>query len=189
MREACRVLGVDPGGRFAIQGFGNAGQRAALLHQELLGGGNADRGVRFTGGDLRTRRLNPKELVSYKLSTGSVMGFPGQQRDPAIRSSASTSSILYPAALENAINEKNADTIKAKDRLRAGERPHHPRGGSHPLQEGDPCDSRYSCQRGRRHRVLLRNGAGQLLVLLGRRAVHQRLDQKLTRAYHTSRRR
>ncbi|MGQ9644133.1 MAG: Glu/Leu/Phe/Val family dehydrogenase, partial [Ignavibacterium sp.] len=37
VREACKVYGYDPTRNYAIQGFGNAGQRAALLHQEILG--------------------------------------------------------------------------------------------------------------------------------------------------------
>ena len=36
VREACKAFGFDPTKDFAIQGFGNAGQRAALLHHEIL---------------------------------------------------------------------------------------------------------------------------------------------------------
>ena len=36
VREACHYLNLKPK-TFAVQGFCNAGQRAALLHEELLG--------------------------------------------------------------------------------------------------------------------------------------------------------
>ncbi|MEK7249493.1 MAG: Glu/Leu/Phe/Val dehydrogenase, partial [Bacteroidota bacterium] len=80
--EACKILGVDPSGRYAIQGFGNAGQRAALLHQELLGGGKLIAVCDSRGGIYDERGLRPKELVTHKLKTGSVIGFPGSKEIP-----------------------------------------------------------------------------------------------------------
>ncbi|MBX2992302.1 MAG: Glu/Leu/Phe/Val dehydrogenase [Bacteroidetes bacterium] len=112
--EACKVFGIDPKGRYAIQGFGNAGQRAALLHEELLGGGNLIAVCDSRGGVYSEEGLNPKDLVTHKLKTGSVKGFPGGKeilRDAVLGLDVD---ILYPAALENAINDKNAGDIKAK---------------------------------------------------------------------------
>lgn len=114
VREACSVLGVDPTGTYAIQGFGNAGQRAALLHQELLGGGKLVAVCDSRGGVFNADGLNPKDLVTHKLKTGSVFGFPGGKqiaRDSVLDLDVD---ILYPAALENSINEENAGRIKAK---------------------------------------------------------------------------
>lgn len=114
VREACNSLGVDPTGNYAIQGFGNAGQRAALLHQQLLGGGKLVAVCDSRGGIYNPDGFNPTELVQHKLQTGSVSGFP---RSKAIESDAVLEldvDILYPAALENAISHKNADQIKAR---------------------------------------------------------------------------
>src|SRR3989304_690091 len=83
VREACSVLGIDPRkGTYAIQGFGNAGQRAALLHQELLGGGRLIAVCDSRGGIIRPEGLNPWDLVTHKLKTGSVVGFPGSKEIP-----------------------------------------------------------------------------------------------------------
>jgi len=114
VREACKVLGVDPKGTYAIQGFGNAGQRAALLHQELLGGGTLVAVSDSSGGLYNEKGLDPKELVMHKLKSGSVKGFKGAkevERDSILELDVQ---VLYPAALENAINETNAANIKAK---------------------------------------------------------------------------
>lgn len=114
VREACKVLGVDPHGSFAIQGFGNAGQRAALLHGELLGGGRLIAVCDSRGGVHNPEGLQPKELVTYKLTKGSLEGFPGGKPIPRDRVLELDVDILYPAALENAINETNASKVKAR---------------------------------------------------------------------------
>jgi glutamate dehydrogenase (NAD(P)+) len=114
VREACSLLGVDPAGRYAIQGFGNAGQRAALLHQELLGGGTLIAVCDSRGGLYNPRGMNPQDLVTHKLKTGSVIGFPGAEEIPRDSVLELEVEVLYPSALENAINERNADHIKAR---------------------------------------------------------------------------
>ncbi len=114
VREACQALNVDPTGPFAIQGFGNAGQRAALLHQELLNGGRLVSVCDSRGGIYNPDGLNPKELVTHKLKTGTVVGFPGAKNIPKESVLNLNVDILYPAALENSINEENAGDIKAK---------------------------------------------------------------------------
>ena len=114
VREACKALGVDPTGTFAIQGFGNAGQRAALLHQEILGGGKLVGVCDSRGGITNPDGLNVKELVTHKLTHGSVIDFPGGKschRDHILELKVD---VLYPAAMENSITEKNAPHIKAK---------------------------------------------------------------------------
>ncbi|MGB6034378.1 MAG: Glu/Leu/Phe/Val dehydrogenase, partial [Bacteroidota bacterium] len=77
VREASSILNINARGTFAIQGFGNAGQRAALLHQEILGGGTLVAVCDSRGGVYNDRGLDPRELVTHKLKTGSVSGFPG----------------------------------------------------------------------------------------------------------------
>ncbi len=114
VREACKILGVDPTGRYAIQGFGNAGQRAALLHQELLGGGKLIAVSDSQGAIHSSAGFNPKELVTHKLTTGSVLGFPGARQIPRDSLLELDVEVLYPAALENSISENNASKIKAK---------------------------------------------------------------------------
>ncbi len=114
VREACESLNIDPCGTYAIQGFGNAGQRAALLHQELLGGGKLVAVCDSQGGIFDSNGFNVKELVSYKLKKGTLKNFPGGKpidRDEVLEIEVD---ILYPAAMENAISKQNADRIQAK---------------------------------------------------------------------------
>ncbi len=114
VREACSTLGIDPAGTFAIQGFGNAGQRAALLHQKLLGGGKLVAVCDSRGGLYNPAGMDAQELVMHKLKTGSVVGFSGGNSIPRDSVLDLDVDILYPAALENAINETNVENIKAK---------------------------------------------------------------------------
>jgi glutamate dehydrogenase (NAD(P)+) len=114
VREACKLLGVDPTGSYAIQGFGSAGQRAALFHHELLGGGSLVAVCDSRGGIFSSSGLNPKDLVTYKLRSGSVVGFPGSAPIAAEDVLELDVDVLYPAALENAINHSNAQRIRAR---------------------------------------------------------------------------
>lgn len=114
VREACKVLGVNPHGTFAIQGFGNAGQYAALLHPEILGGGKLVAVSDTSGGIYNSTGIEPKAIVDYKLKTGQISGFPGTKpigNDDLLELEVD---VLYPAALENVITENNADRIRAK---------------------------------------------------------------------------
>lgn len=114
VREACKVYGFDPTKTYAIQGFGNAGQRAALLHQELLGGGKLIAVSDSRAAIYNQEGMDPKELVTHKLKTGSVKNFPGAKSIPHDELLTLDVEILYPAALENAITSGNANNIKAK---------------------------------------------------------------------------
>jgi glutamate dehydrogenase (NAD(P)+) len=114
VREACKIYGVDPTGTYAIQGFGSTGQRAAMFHQEIFGGGKLIAASDSTGAIYSQGGINPRELVSHKLKTGSVTDYPGSQPLERDRVLEVEVDILYPAALENAINSENANQIKAR---------------------------------------------------------------------------
>lgn len=114
VREACKVYGYDPTKSYAIQGFGNAGQRAALLHQELLGGGKLVAVSDSRAAIFNADGFDPKELVMHKLKTGSVKNFPGSKQIQHEELLTLDVEILYPAALENAITSQNANDIKAR---------------------------------------------------------------------------
>ncbi len=114
VREACNKYGVDATGDYAVQGFGNAGQRAAILHRELLGGGNLVAASDSRGAIYNKNGLNPRELVNHKLRTGSVLDFPESEAIAPDSLLELKVNVLYPAALENAIHIKNADRIQAR---------------------------------------------------------------------------
>ena len=185
VREACRVLNIDPTGPFAVQGFGNAGQRAALLHQELLGGGKLIGVCDSKGGLYNPNGIPVKELVMHKLKEGSVMGFPEAQevdRDSILELDVN---VLYPAALENAISMKNVDKIKADIICELANGPTTPEAdkvlndkGIHVIPDilasaGGVTVSYFE---------MVQDGT---LDFWEEAAVHERLDKILTRAYHT----
>ena len=99
---------------YAVQGFGNAGQFGATLHPEILGGGTLIAASDSRGGIMCKNGLDPQALVKHKLETGAVGGFPGS--DPISNEDLLELEchVLYPAALEGVITEKNAGNIKAK---------------------------------------------------------------------------
>jgi glutamate dehydrogenase (NAD(P)+) len=114
LREAGRVLGIDLQGKtMAIQGFGNAGQFAALLAHEILG-------LKLVavsdskGGIHNPKGLDPRQVVEYKLRKGSLQGFPGADPITNEQLLEMEVTVLFPAALENVITDSNAPRIKCR---------------------------------------------------------------------------
>ena len=115
VREASKIKGIDPAkAKYAVQGFGNAGQFAATLHKEILGGGKLVAVSDSTGGVFNPEGFDPQEMVDYKLNNGKVSGFPGSEPISNDDHLELNVDILYPAALENVITSANAERIKAK---------------------------------------------------------------------------
>ncbi|RKY83160.1 glutamate dehydrogenase [candidate division KSB1 bacterium] len=112
-REAAKVLNINLDGKTAaIQGFGNAGQYAALLGEEILG-------LKIIavsdskGGIINKNGFSAKELVKYKLENGQLKGFPGADDITNEELLELDVTVLFPSALENVITEENAAKIKA----------------------------------------------------------------------------
>jgi glutamate dehydrogenase (NAD(P)+) len=114
-REACGLLNLDASkATYAIQGFGNAGQFAATLHQEIFRGGTLVAVTDSRGGVMNRKGLDAAAIVRHKLETGQVADFPGGERISNEQVLELPVDILYPAALENVITDKNAAKINAK---------------------------------------------------------------------------
>jgi glutamate dehydrogenase (NAD(P)+) len=113
-REAGKALGIDlQGAATAIQGYGNAGQFAHILGQELLG----LKVVAVSdsrGGIYQPDGLDPEAVIAHKRETGSVVGFPGAETVTNAELLELDVVVLVPAALENQITAANADNIKAR---------------------------------------------------------------------------
>jgi glutamate dehydrogenase (NAD(P)+) len=185
VREACRMLGVDAGGAYAVQGFGSTGQRAALFHQQLLGSGRLVAVCDSSGGVFNPRGMNAKELVCHKLKTGSVVGFPESEPISPDSVLELDVEVLYPAALENAINAQNADRIQARIVCELANGPTTPE-----------ADLILHCKRVHVIPDILASAGGVTvsyfemvqnshLYYWEESLVHQQLDTRMTRAYHT----
>jgi len=115
VREAAKALGINTKeATYAIQGFGNAGQFAATLMQEILGTKKLVAVSDSRGGVINREGIDPKSIVKHKLETGSIAGFPGTKPISNDELLELDVDILFPSALENVITAKNANNIKAK---------------------------------------------------------------------------
>lgn len=115
VREAAKALNLNLSNvTYAIQGFGNAGQFAATLHPEILGGGTLIAASDSRGGVMSKNGMDPKALVRHKLETGGVANFPGTSPISNEDLLELKVDVLYPSALEGVITAKNAANIKAR---------------------------------------------------------------------------
>ncbi len=185
VREACKTRGVDPTGTYAIQGFGSAGQRAALFHQELLGGGKLVAVCDSSGGIYNPAGLNPKDLVTFKLRSGSVVGFPGATPIPSEAVLEMDIDVLYPAALENAINELNAERIKARVICELANGPTTPEADIILHKKGVHVIPDILASAGGVTVSYFEMVQDSSSYFWEETDVHQRLDAKISKAYHT----
>ncbi len=114
LREAAKALGIDLNGKtMAIQGFGNAGQYAALLGAEILNL-KLVAASDSKGGIYNPKGIDPKKLVEYKLKTDRIHGFPGAEAITNEELLELEVTVLFPSALENVITAANASKIKCR---------------------------------------------------------------------------
>ncbi|HEY4370211.1 MAG TPA: Glu/Leu/Phe/Val dehydrogenase dimerization domain-containing protein [Steroidobacteraceae bacterium] len=99
--------------RVAIQGFGNVGSNVAAFIEkhggEIIAVADVNGGI-LSGG---SRPLRVRELIEQVRLTGSVVGFPGAVPIDNEELIALPCDVLIPAALENALTEQNASTVRA----------------------------------------------------------------------------
>ncbi len=185
VREACRILDVDPHGKFAIQGFGNVGQRAALLNHELLGGGKLIAVSDSKGTIYSDDGMDPRELVMHKLKSGSVQGFPDAEE---IRHDALLEldvNVLYPSALENAITKYNAQKVKARIVCELANGPTTPEADIVLYNNGVHVIPDILASAGGVTVSYFEMVQDAYRFFWDEEVVHERLDTKMTKAYHT----
>jgi len=108
LRERGRTFGDVT---VAVQGFGNVGSNAARLIAEQ--GASIVAVADHTGGVCREGGLDVPALVAWTAEHGGVQGFPGGEAFDGAEIITWDCDVLVPAALEDAINEDNADGVKA----------------------------------------------------------------------------
>ena len=86
-------------GGFFAQGLYQAGQFAATLHPEILGGGTLLAVSDSRGGVYCDSGLDPEAIVKHKIETGRVEGFPGTKPISNEDLRELNVDVLYPAAL------------------------------------------------------------------------------------------
>jgi glutamate dehydrogenase (NAD(P)+) len=113
VREAAKKLGINlRAATVAVQGFGNAGQFAAQLLEEM--GAKVVAVSDSQGGISNKNGISIGSVRAHKEKTGSVVGFPGSNSISNEEILETDCTILVPAALENQITKNNAANVSAK---------------------------------------------------------------------------
>jgi glutamate dehydrogenase (NAD(P)+) len=113
VREASKKLGINlRAATIAVQGFGNAGQFAAQLLEEM--GAKVVAVSDSQGGISNKNGISIGSARAHKEKTGSVVGFPGSNSISNEEILETDCTILVPAALENQITQNNAANVSAK---------------------------------------------------------------------------
>ena len=113
VREAAKKLGINlRAATVAVQGFGNAGQFAAQLLEEI--GAKVVAVSDSQGGISNKNGIPIGSIRAHKEKTGSVVGFTGSKSISNEEILETNCTILIPAALENQITKNNAANVSAK---------------------------------------------------------------------------
>ena len=113
VREAAKKLGINLRvATVTVQGFGNAGQFAAQLLEEM--GSKVVAVSDSQGGISNENGISIGSVRAHKEKTGSVVGFPGSKSVSNEEILETDCTILIPAALENQITKNNAANVSAK---------------------------------------------------------------------------
>ncbi len=184
VREAADALGLNLKGQtVAIQGYGNAGQFAHQLAQEILG----LRVVAVSdskGGVFQEDGLGVEATIRHKKETGSVIGMPNTTPLTNKEILELDVAVLFPSALENVITEENAGNIKAKIVPELANGPTTPEADKILRERGVYVIPDFLCNAGGvtvSYFELVQNAYDYYWP---RETVYERLDAKMTAAFH-----
>jgi len=183
-REAAKALGIDLQGKtMAIQGFGNAGQYAALLGSEILGL-KLVAASDSKGGVYNEKGIDPKKVVDYKLKTGSLQGFPGADAISNEELLQLKVTVLFPAALENVITAANADKVLCTISCELANGPTTPEGDQILHQNKVFVIPDFLANAGGVTVSYFEQVQNTYNFYWPLQEVHARLDEKMTKAFH-----
>ena len=129
LEEALRDRGQELSGTtVALQGFGNVGSHAARLIAER--GGKIVAVADHMGGVSNEKGLDVAALVEWAAENRTVAGFAGGDAFEGPEIIAWPADVLIPAALEDAIDGKNADRVQAQIIIEAANAPTTPEADS-----------------------------------------------------------
>jgi len=184
IREAGKVLGIDlKGAAAAVQGYGNAGQFAHILGQELLG----LKVVAVSdsrGGIYNPDGLDPKAVIAHKQATRSVVNFPGAKNITNAELPELDVVVLIPAALENQITGANAGNVKARIVAELANGPTTPEADEILHKNGVYVIPDFLCNAGGVTVSYFEQVQNAYDYYWDLETVQERLDKKMTAAFH-----
>ncbi|MGD1992547.1 MAG: Glu/Leu/Phe/Val dehydrogenase [Anaerolineae bacterium] len=183
VREAGEVLDIElEGATAAIQGYGNAGQYAHILAEELLG----MKVVAVSdskGGIYNPDGLDADETIAHKNETGSVIDHPDAENITNDELLELDVAVLFPAALENQITSANADEIKAKIVAELANGPTTPEADEVLYENGVYVIPDFLCNAGGVTVSYFEQVQNAYDYYWELEQVHERLDKKMTAAF------
>lgn len=186
IREAAKHVGLDlKGATVAIQGFGNAGNFTASLVSSLFGC-KVIAVSDSRGGIVNEAGLVGEAVLKHKAKTGSVIGFPGSKPISNEDILELEVDILIPAALENVITDANAGNIKAKIMCELANGPTTPEADDILYKNGVHVIPDFLANAGGVTVSYFEMVQNFYMYYWDEELVHQRLDKKMTSAYHAT---
>ncbi len=183
LREAAKALKIDlKGATAAIQGYGNAGSFAHKLGVEMFG----LKVVAVSdskGGIYNASGLDYEKVSAHKAKTGSVVNFPGSKNITNDELLVLDVTVLIPAALENAINESNAESVKAKFIAELANGPTTPEADKVLYDKGAYVIPDFLCNAGGVTVSYFEMVQNAYDYYWEESVVHERLDKKMTAAF------
>jgi len=182
-REAAKVFGINlRGGTMAVQGFGNAGQHAALLGEEILGlklvAASDSKGAVYNPSGIKA-----KALVDYKLKHDTLKGFPEAEEIPREALLELDVTVLFPCALENAITKENAPRVRCRILCELANGPTTPEADEILYDKGVVVLPDFLANAGGVTVSYFEQVQNAYNFYWELRDVHQRLDDKMTNAF------
>jgi len=184
VREAAKTLGLNlKSATAAIQGYGNAGQFAHKLGEEILG----LKVVAISdskGGVYREDGISFQEGLAWKNKNGSVVGMvttDGVTNEELLELPVT---VLFPSALENVITEANAAHIKARISAELANGPTTPEADRILHENGVYVIPDFLCNAGGVTVSYFEQVQNAYDYYWPLPLVHERLDAKMTGAFH-----
>jgi glutamate dehydrogenase (NAD(P)+) len=183
LREAAQACGAElKGATTAIQGYGNAGSFAHKLGKEMF-----DLHIVAVsdsrGGIYNPAGLDYEKVAAHKARTGSVVDFPGAKSITNEALLELDVDVLVPAALENTINEDNADRIAARFIVELANGPTTPEADRVLYAKGAYVIPDFLCNAGGVTVSYFEMVQNAYDYYWEEADVHQRLDTKMTAAF------
>ncbi|MBA7631146.1 Glutamate dehydrogenase [subsurface metagenome] len=185
IREAANALGIDLSkATVAVQGYGNAGYYAARLCSELFGS-KIVAVCDSKGGVCCTTGVDPDAAYEFKAQTSSLCNLPGMDPISNEELLELDVDILIPAAMENVITDKNAPNIKAKIVAELANGPTTPEADDILYRNGVHVIPDFLCNAGGVTVSYFEMVQDFCLYFWDETDIHERLDKKMTVAYHS----
>jgi len=185
IREAAKALGIDLAkATVAIQGYGNAGTHAARLSKELFG----CKVVAVSdsqGGVYNKAGLDPATVFQCKQDTCSVVNLAGGKQITNDELLALNVDILIPAAMEDAITEKNAAKVKAKILAELANGPTTPEADDILYKNGVHVIPDFLCNAGGVTVSYFEMVQNSQMYCWDEKEVYERLEARMVAAYHS----